>query len=90
MYKIRLSVTAEKSIDRFCKSNVTAYKKVIVLLKSISQTPREGLGRPEPLKKGNNTIYSRRIDKKNRMVYEIFDDTVQVLIISAEGHYDDK
>lgn len=90
MYRISLSVAAEKSIQSYQKSNKVAYKKVLDLLKSISETPREGIGHPEPLKNGSNTMYSRRIDKKNRLVYEIFDDLIKVLVISAEGHYDDK
>lgn len=52
--------------------------------------PRTGTGRPEALSGGGNVCYSRRIDKKNRLVYDIYDEIVTVLVITAEGHYRDK
>ncbi|MDR3133041.1 MAG: type II toxin-antitoxin system YoeB family toxin [Prevotellaceae bacterium] len=34
--------------------------------------------------------WSRRITRKDRLVYRIDDDKVIVLILTAKGHYDDK
>ena len=34
--------------------------------------------------------WSRRIDQKNRITYEIEENIVTVSVISAMGHYDDK
>ena len=34
--------------------------------------------------------YSRRISGKDRIIYDIYDDVLVVLIISVKGHYDDK
>ena len=52
--------------------------------------PRTGTGHPEPLVGSNDVTYSRRITKKDRLVYDIYDNIVTVLVISAEGHYRDK
>jgi toxin YoeB len=35
-------------------------------------------------------LYSRRLSAHNRLIYEIHDETVNVLVISVEGHYKDK
>jgi toxin YoeB len=42
------------------------------------------------MKHKEKEIWTRRIDKKNRMTYEIENDIVTVSVISAMGHYDDK
>lgn len=56
----------------------------------IIEHPREGTGHPEPLKIGNNVTFSRRITQKDRIIYDIYDDVVKVLILAVEGHYTDK
>jgi len=89
-YTIRFSDEAEKVIGKYKKSNPIAYKKISLLLIEISEHPREGTGHPEPLIKGNSVTYSRRISANNRLIYDVYDDIVVVLILSAEGHYGDK
>ncbi|MCQ2172268.1 MAG: type II toxin-antitoxin system YoeB family toxin [Bacteroidales bacterium] len=32
-------------------------------------------------------MYSRRITSEHRLVYKIYDDVVEVLVLSAFGHY---
>lgn len=57
----------------------------------IENTPTIGLGKPEQLKGyKERSIWSRRIDQKHRLVYEIFSEEYKVVVISAYGHYDDK
>jgi len=45
-----------------------------------------GEGKPEKLKQSDE--YSRRIDEKNRLVYQYNDGNI--LIMSCSGHYGDK
>lgn len=89
-YRIDMSKEAHDTIARFQKSNIKAFHKVMALIKDITEHPRTGIGHPEPLYSGNDVTYSRRINKKDRLVYDIYDDTIQVLVLSAEGHYSDK
>ena len=89
-YIVRYTDDANESLSKFKKSNPIAYKKIIKLVQELHEHPREGTGHPEPLAKGNQTTYSRRITKKDRLVYDIYDDIVVVLILSVEGHYEDK
>jgi toxin YoeB len=90
IYEIHYSKAAEKSIKLLKKSNTTAYKKVLKLIEELMLHPRTGTGHPEPLVEGNSITYSRSITKKNRLVYDIYDDKVAVLVLTAEGHYNDK
>ena len=89
-YTVRYLDEAKEVIEKYKKSNPIAYKKVIRLLKEITEHPREGTGHPEPLTGGNNIKYSRRISGKDRIIYNIYDDIIVVLIVSVGGHYDDK
>jgi len=63
-------------------------KKINKLLKELQRTPFKGDGKPEPLKNKNADVWSRRINKKDRLVYLVYDDSV--LIVQCKGHYDDK
>ncbi|PWT26416.1 Txe/YoeB family addiction module toxin [Butyrivibrio fibrisolvens] len=60
--------------------------KINDLIKSIEREgPMEGKGKPEPLRYRDG--YSRRIDKKNRLVYDVKDG--QLFLISCKDHYED-
>ena len=62
-------------------------RKINNLLKSIERDgAMQGEGKPEKLTYRKND-YSRRIDKENRLVYEIKDNTI--IVKSCRGHYDD-
>ena len=62
-------------------------KKINALLADIQRNgAMQGLGKPEPLK--YRPGYSRRIDEKNRLVYEI-DKLQNIVILSCRGHYED-
>ena len=54
------------------------------------ETPREGIGHPEAMKGGNNITYSRHVTAHDRIIYNVFDDTITVVVIEVGGHYNDK
>ena len=60
-------------------------KKINALIKEIGRTPFEGTGKPEPLKHELQGCWSRRIDQEHRLVYEVFDE--QINIIACRYHY---
>ena len=90
MYTIEFSQAAVKSVAKYKKSNPVQYKKLFKLLEELMEHPRTGTGHPEPLKSGNSVTYSRRISKNDRLIYDIYEEKVAVLILTIEGHYDDK
>ena len=62
--------------------------KISKLIEDILQHPYTGLGRPEALKYELSGLWSREIDKGNRLIYEVAG--LQLHIISMRGHYSDK
>ena len=89
-YKIDFSEDAIKVIKKWKKSNPLAFKKFYKLLPELEQHPRSGTGHPEALKGGKDITWSRRITANDRVIYDIHDDVVTVIIIELEGHYKDK
>lgn len=90
MYKLTFTPAALKAIAKWKKSNPILFKKASKIFEDMAQHPREGLGHPEPLVGGDNTKYSRRISAHDRVVYNIWDNELVILIIQAGSHYDDK
>ncbi len=90
-YEINISPLAQKHIEKHIKAGD---KKVIVKISSIltelSEHPRNGIGKPEQLKGYAREVWSRRINSKHRLVYEIKEQELVVLALTAYGHYDDK
>ena len=89
-YNVDFTKDVQKVVKKWKKSNPILYKKLVVILDEISMHPRIGTGHPEPLRGGNDITYSRRLSAHDRIIYDIYDDTVTVLVIDVEGHYDDK
>ena len=65
--------------------NLKIQTRISELISSIELTPFSGIGKPEPLRYNLSGLWSRRIDKENRIVYEVFSDCV--VIHSLKGHY---
>ena len=61
-------------------------KRINLLIKDISRSPFEGLGKPEPLKGTLTGFWSRRIDEENRLVYVVEEKVI--ILISCRGHYE--
>lgn len=89
-YSIDISHRAETVLKKWKKSNPVAFNKLKKLLPELEQHPRTGTGHPEPLVGGGDITWSRHITKNDRIIYDIYDDVVNILIVELEGHYDDK
>lgn len=64
--------------------------KILSLLEELREHPTTGTGQVEQLKGNLNGYWSRRIDKKSRLIYTIEEAQVKVLVISMKGHYEIK
>ena len=89
MYQIEFSEEATEELLKLMKSDVQAYKKFESLIPELQEHPYTATGHPHQLRHVNG-IWSRELDKKNRLRYTVNDTTVIVFIVSAIGHYDDK
>ena len=88
MYKIFFSEKAKDGLKRLKKESPQLLKKIEKLLIEIEQHPTTGTGQIERLKYLGPNTYSRRINKKHRIVYRVINDVVEVIIISIYGHYE--
>ncbi|MEG1313318.1 MAG: Txe/YoeB family addiction module toxin, partial [Bacilli bacterium] len=61
-------------------------KRINALIKESIRTPFEGIGKPEPLLGDLSGLWSRRIDEKNRLVYDVTD--AAITVISCRYHYE--
>ena len=87
MYIIVFSEDAKKDLKDLQKKAPHALAKLASLLDELKEHPRTGTGQVEQLKGFDGMVYSRRITKEHRLVYKIYDDVVEVLILSVFGHY---
>mgnify|MGYP003441633458 FL=1 len=87
MYRIVFSETARKDLKELNRKAPHAVKKLSNLLEEIQEHPRIGTGQVELLKGYDGNVYSRRITQEHRLVYRIYDEVIEVLVLSAFGHY---
>ncbi len=84
IYSIIITHEAREDILRLHKSgDKLALKKLDTLLNELSEHPEIGTGKPEKLKGRLSGKWSRRITDKHRLIYEINDEDVVVLIFNA-------
>ena len=70
------------------KQDKKTLRRIIKLIEDSDRNGYEGIGKPERLSGDLSDYYSRRIDDKNRIVYRIVGDVIQ--IIQCGSHYRDK
>lgn len=87
-YKLRFTKIAEKDIIQLKKSEPAAFKKIILLLREIVETPYTGKGKPKQLSGNRSGQWSRRITQKHRLVYIVEEDIITITIVSASSHYE--
>jgi toxin YoeB len=63
-------------------------KRVNKLLRDIERNGYNGIGKPEPLKGNLSGFWSVKIDDKNRIVFRIEDDKLEIW--QCGSHYRDK
>ena len=90
-YVLEISDTALDDIEKHKKAgDKSVLKKIDTLLKELMDHPTTGTGQPEMMKYDYFGTYSRRINKKHRLIYSIEAEIVTVHVLSMWGHYGDK
>jgi toxin YoeB len=90
-YFVEVEKVAQKQLQAHYKSgDKGSIKRINQIFEELSEHPETGIGKPEKLKFELSGLWSREINKKDRLVYMIEDKIVTVTIVSAMGHYGDK
>ena len=63
-------------------------KKVNALIEDVCRNGYDGIGKPEPLAADLAGFWSRKINDKDRLVYQVTDETAY--FIACRSHYGDK
>jgi len=79
--------TANEDLALWRKSgNISIQNKIHQLLNAISNSPFEGIGKPEALKHKLSGKWSRRINSEHRIIYEVLEVEQIIKIYSLQGH----
>ena len=90
-YIVKTSSQADDDLKAYEKAgNKVAIERIKRIFKELAAHPKTGIGKPEKLKHDKQKRWSRRVDDKNRMTYQIHENIVTVDVLTAMGHYDDK
>ncbi|MDE7056183.1 Txe/YoeB family addiction module toxin [Muribaculaceae bacterium Isolate-083 (Janvier)] len=90
-YELILSDEATQHLIEWRKSGQKkTLKKISNLFEELKEHPKTGTGHVEQLKGNLSGLWSREINKGDRMIYGIEDDKVIVNVVSLKGHYGDK
>jgi toxin YoeB len=86
MMRIIFSKNAWEDYMSWQSEDKKILKKISVLIKAIQRTPYEGMGKPEPLKYDLTGLWSRRINREHRLVYQANEN--EIVIYSCRYHCD--
>lgn len=89
-YSVEIKAQAQQDLKRLSMSEPKSYQKALYLIAELYDHPQTGTDKPEQLKGVNASLWSRRITKKHRLIYEITEKVVHVDVLTAYGHYGDK
>lgn len=81
-------IFAEQAWDDYLywqKTDKKLLERINTLIKEITRSPFEGIGKPEPLKNALTGYWSRRINDEHRIVYKIADGSL--FIAQLRYHY---
>ena len=88
-FRIKIEDKAKRDFAKiYMSGNKATVKKLEKIIVELSDHPAFGIGNPEPLKYNLSGFWSRRINKKDRLIYEIIEEPDKlVVVVSALGHY---
>lgn len=85
--KLEFTKKALEDLEYWASADRKRLMKVRDLLRETVATPFTGTGKPEPLRHELSGCWSRRINTKDRIIYQVDEQAGIVTIISAKGHY---
>lgn len=86
-YKIAFTPQALEDFDFWKKTNPKTVEKIKEILRDLQEHPFSGIGKPEPLKYQFTGVWSRRINHKDRLVYQVNGEIVTIFVLAMRFHY---
>ena len=87
-YRINFTKRADSHVKIILKSgNKADISKFFKIIEELEKHPSTGIGNPEQLKYELSGFWSRRLNQKDRLIYQILEEEVIVIVVSALGHY---
>ena len=89
-YTVILTPEATEELITWHKiGDKSTLKKIEKILLELSEHPTMGTGKAERLRGDLSGYWSRRVNKKERIIYKIIDSVVTVQVFSLRGHSGD-
>lgn len=88
---IEFTETGWEDFNYWLSADQATLRRILELLKSITRTPTQGIGKPEPLKNQFKGCWSRRINHEHRLVYKIYgnvNEGQKCIVLQCRYHYD--
>ena len=86
-YKIAFTPQAMEDFNYWKSTNPNTAEKIKNLLRELQEHPFTVTGKPEALKYQFSGVWSRRINHKDRLVYQVDGDVVTVFVLAMRYHY---
>jgi toxin YoeB len=86
MRQIAFLPTAFEDFVWWATEDAKTHQRIAKLIRDILRDPFKGLGKPEPLRRNLQGLWSRRITEEHRLVYRVTID--EIIIVSCRYHYD--
>ena len=86
-YRIALTPQAMEDFNYWKSTNPKTAEKIKNLLRELQEHPFTGTGKPEALECQFSGVWSRRINHKDRLVYQVVGDIATVFVLAMRFHY---
>ncbi len=83
--KLIFSVNAWEDTLHWQRLDQRVVNRIDILIKDIQENKYKGVGKPEPLQNDLSGYWSRRINRKHRLIYKIEKD--KIMIAQLKYHY---
>lgn len=89
-YKIAFTPQATEDFEFWKSTSPKTAEKIKSMLRELQEHPFVGTGKPEPLKCQFAGAWSRRINHKDRLIYQVNGEIITVIVLAMRFHYKDK
>lgn len=84
-YDLEWAEVAWEQYEWWGQNDKKVRDRINVLVDSVLESPFTGIGKPEPLRGNLSRLWSRRITREHRLVYEVRDG--RLIIHQCRFHY---